>query len=90
MSKDLDPERLKKELINLYDSFVRNPKHFKEKDKARDLYLRYDHAAFYLLKEPLNNAVGYLFSLFRYGDDDHYESRDEIEERAKKIYQSLK
>lgn len=89
MSKELDLKKLKEELICLYGSFLKDPTHFNGKEIARELYLKYDHAAFYILEEPLGNAVGYLFSLFRYGDRDHYESMEEIEERARKIYQSL-
>ncbi|MCK4647513.1 hypothetical protein KAT24_01120 [Candidatus Pacearchaeota archaeon] len=100
MAEEINEEKLRKELLKIYESFINNPEDKKVLSLAQEYHLRYsglqtcnEHLVKSVISENTEKAINELSTIYQYGmhDENHPAfSNKKIIESAKKILEELK
>ncbi|OYT36086.1 hypothetical protein B6U91_01950 [Candidatus Pacearchaeota archaeon ex4484_71] len=90
MAKKIDPIEIKKEMIKVYDLFLRDPENRINRKKIHELWDILDGSEHYVPYDAATSeAVGYLVFLLQGGRHEYF-TKERVLKRAKKILENLR
>lgn len=91
MVKELNIQKMRAELIEIYEGFLKNPNNPIIQREAYRMYTDYMNAGS-LLKEDIGGAVNFLSAIIQYKDgyQDGTYDREEMKQSAREILKRLK
>ncbi|MEA3379214.1 MAG: hypothetical protein U9Q69_06315 [Nanoarchaeota archaeon] len=90
MAKDIDPQKVKKELIKVFEEFVKDPNDKNNLERIHQLWDKYDSSAGYsFFDESTGKAINFLVYMLQAGKHDYF-TEERVLNKVKKILENLK
>ena len=88
MAKELNIQKMKVELIEIYEGFIKNPNNPVIQREAYKMYADYSTATDILLNEPISISINFLSEIIQYNTGIF--DKEEIKQSAREILKELK
>jgi len=89
MATEINPLEVKREMIEVYESYLKNPEDKENRKKIHRLWDRYDGSEDYCpYDQATSKAVGYLGFLLQGGRHEYF-TEERVTKEAKKILEDL-
>jgi hypothetical protein len=90
MAKEINPLKVKKEMVEVYESYLENPEDKENRKKVHKLWDVYDGSEDHCPYDPATSkAVGYLGFLLQGGRHEYF-TKERVLTDAKKILENLR
>ena len=90
VTKKIDPLKVKKEMIEVYESYLKNPEDKENRKRIHKLWDIYDGSEdYYPYDSATERAIGYLVFLLQAGRHEYF-TRERVTNEAKKILEELR
>ena len=90
MVTKIDPLKIKKEMIKIYEAYIQNPEKKENRKKIHELWDTYDGSEDYCpYDSATKKAIGYLAFLLQGGGHEYF-TKERVLKEAKKILKNLK
>jgi hypothetical protein len=90
MATKINPLEIKREMIDVYESYLKNPEDKKNRRKIHDLWGKYDMSTGYSFYDSATEkAVGYLGFLLQGGRHEYF-TKERVTKEANKILEELR
>jgi len=90
MATEINPLEIKREMIEVYESYLKNPEDKKNRKKIHKLWDTYDGSEDYCLYDSATEkAVGYLGFLLQGGRHEYF-TKERVIKEANKILEELR
>ena len=90
MATDINPIKVKREIVEVYEKYLANPEDKKNRQKVHELWDKYDlSTGFSFYDSATEKAIGYLAFLLQ-GDRHEYFTKERVLNETKKILEDLR